>query len=182
MGVQNIATREMIQNVVDGVTPVAKATNATNAVNDGNGQNIANTYATKEEISGGGGSKHTHIAYIYASTQNTTASRTESVFIVLQYKSSQSVPFSSLSDLLASDAVGYWPCTGDFSKAYQYEGGSGYGLEYAIALYCNISSDKMTISGLKIDAAPGGLGDIFSSTSAQIDAEAISSFVDRVVD
>ena len=52
MGLQNIATLEMIQNVVDGVTPVAKATNATNAVNDGNGRNIANTYATKSEAKG----------------------------------------------------------------------------------------------------------------------------------
>lgn len=59
MSVQNSATTKMIQNVIDGTTPPLRANTAsyadgaTKATQDGNGDNIANTYA-KKSISAGG--------------------------------------------------------------------------------------------------------------------------------
>ena len=67
MEIENGATLEMVENLLDGSTPAgralqadsagsaATATNAVNAQNDGSGNNIAATYATKSELAQAGG-------------------------------------------------------------------------------------------------------------------------------
>ena len=67
MEIENGATLEMVENLLDGSTPAgralqadsagsaATATNAVNAQNDGSGNNIAATYATKSELTQAGG-------------------------------------------------------------------------------------------------------------------------------
>ena len=63
--VQNPATVEMIKNIIDGTTPVAKANSA---VTDSEGNNIASTYATKDELeANGAGNKTLHSATISGS-------------------------------------------------------------------------------------------------------------------
>ena len=61
MEIGNGATLEMIENLLDGTTPVAEAGHAqtagsaTKASQDGSGNDIAATYATKAELQGAGG-------------------------------------------------------------------------------------------------------------------------------
>lgn len=88
MEVQNIATREMIQNLVDGTTPVAKA------INDGEGRNIASTYATKEEVSN---SVYWH--NIYANAFNVETESSRSFYITIQVRAVSPVKFTAASFL-----------------------------------------------------------------------------------
>lgn len=97
MELQNIATLEMIKNIVGGTTPVARAEqadSATRATQDGQGRNIASTYATKSEV---GNSVYWH--NIYANAFNVETESSRSFYITIQVLSSSPVKFTAASFL-----------------------------------------------------------------------------------
>ena len=99
MELQNIATLEMIKNIVGGTTPVARAEqadSATRAMQDGQGRNIASTYALKSEV---GGAVYWHNIYANAFNVETGIHSTMSFYITIQVLSSSPVKFTAASFL-----------------------------------------------------------------------------------
>lgn len=117
MELQNIATLEMIKNIVGGTTPVARAEqadSATRATQDGQGRNIASTYATKSEV---GGAVYWH--NIYANAFNVETESSISFYITIQVLSSSPVKFTAASFLswlknngFTQAAMNYYSCSG----------------------------------------------------------------------
>lgn len=119
MELQNIATLEMIKNIVSGTTPVARAEqadSATRATQDGQGRNIANTYATKSEV---GGAVYWHNIYANAFNVETGIHSETSFYITIQVLSSSPVKFTAASFLswlknngFTHAAMNYYSCSG----------------------------------------------------------------------
>ena len=119
MELQNIATLEMIKNIVGGTTPVARAEqadSATRATQDGQGRNIASTYATKSEV---GGAVYWHNIYANAFNVETGINTTTSFYITIQVLSSSPVKFTAASFLswlknngFTQAALNYHSCCG----------------------------------------------------------------------
>ncbi len=121
MELQNIATLEMIKNIVSGTTPVARAEqadSATRAMQDGQGRNIANTYATKSEV---GGAVYWHNIYANAFNVEIGINSDISLYITIQVLSSSPVKFTAASFLS-------WLKNNGFTQAAQnYHSCSGVG-------------------------------------------------------
>ena len=119
MELQNIATLEMIKNIVGGTTPVARAEqadSATRATQDGQGRNIVSTYATKSEV---GGAVCWHNIYANAFNVETGINTTTSFYITIQVLSSSPVKFTAASFLswlknngFTQAAMNYYSCSG----------------------------------------------------------------------
>ena len=184
--VQNPATVEMIKNIIDGTTPVAKANSA---VTDSEGNNIASTYATKDELeANSAGNKTLHIATISGSRKVLVDYMDKEYFttyfdIVVQYYSSKKTAYTRYSELVSSgDALGTWFCAGDYYTYTRTSGGTT-GV-YGVATNCAFDSDGVSVSGVNMVSARLDMSTFISSFApggASADTDELTAFSDRVV-
>ena len=158
----------------NGTYPNMTVGEATKATQDGQGRNIASTYATKAEASE---AKALHIVSISG-----TDSSGKSGSVVVPYYSSKKTAYTSYSQLVSEgDALGVWLCSGYFSRTI----GSGDFSPWVsvMAQTCTFNADGISIQGLSLYSARTGTTlytDSFTVTSMDVDIADIITFSDRV--
>lgn len=173
MELQNIATLEMIKNIVGGTTPVARAEqadSATRATQDGQGRNIASTYATKSEV---GGAVYWHNIYANAFVETGIHSET-SFYITIQVLSSSPVKFTAASFLS-------WLKNNGFTHAaMNYYSCSGIGVSPGngrVFVFCSYDQNDKKEDVILFDGVNPGTGD---SAYSQLLPDDFANFKDTV--
>ena len=154
MELQNIATLEMIKNIVGGTTPVARAEqaySATRATQDGQGRNIASTYATKSEV---GGAVYWHNIYANAFNVETGIHSALSFYITIQVLSSSPVKFTAASFLswlknngFTDAATNFYSCSGVAGSANN--GRAFFGCCYVTRAEGSESPERYSFMGIR---------------------------------
>lgn len=165
-GLNTKANQTALDGVINGTTPVAKATaadSATNATNDAQGRNIASTYALKSEV---GTKKYNHFITIKIEDDNTAH-----VFMLL-YKTTQSSKFQTVDQLYDEfNSKGFTSENAIYPASGQYQGQMiigcyvststiGTGTTYKMITFLRQAGTFISVNGSAVNFDNGVVTDI----------------------